>query len=94
MEANHTLRANQLLDRLIGQLWRWGEQPQSTAQLSEITLLVIDIPSHSRSDRSASPFFCAENALAPNQLKRHQDDSRRPFDAPSQGSAKDSSLHA
>jgi phosphoserine phosphatase RsbU/P len=46
MAANHTLSANQLLDSLIGQLWRWGEQPPGTAQLDDITLLAIDITSH------------------------------------------------
>ena len=43
IEANHTLSAERLLETLIGQLWRWGEQAPGTAQLDDITLIAMDI---------------------------------------------------
>jgi phosphoserine phosphatase RsbU/P len=46
LDANHGLRADQLVETLISQVWRWAEQVAGLAQSDDITLLAIDVMSH------------------------------------------------
>ncbi|MGB7846414.1 MAG: SpoIIE family protein phosphatase [Candidatus Acidiferrum sp.] len=46
IETNQDLSADQLVDTLISELWRWAEQAPGTVQKDDITLLAIDFKGH------------------------------------------------
>ena len=45
MEANHGLRADQFVENLTVQLWKWAEKNPGVAPLDDITILAIDLMS-------------------------------------------------
>jgi serine phosphatase RsbU (regulator of sigma subunit) len=45
MEANHGLRAEQFVENLTVQLWKWAEKNPGVAPLDDLTILAIDLMS-------------------------------------------------